>query len=138
MREFNPDSYEKFLSFREKIHHITQEPIDQHCERFFVSRESCADIVGSGSKEVYATPSLAALMEKTAFTLGQKYVSPGNTTVGARLELSHLKPSVVGELITCTAYLLSNDGRKQIYWIEAHNDNGILIGTCYHERYQVQ
>ena len=74
-----------------------------------VTEAETADKIGSGGLPVFSTPSMTALMEKTAFGLAKEN---GHDTVGTRLEISHLKACLPGTELTCEAELTDVDGRK--------------------------
>lgn len=101
---------------------------------FKVSEKESARHVGSGSLDVFSTPSLVALMEKSAMEAVAGYLDDGMTTVGSRVNISHIKPSPIGAVIKCAASLKEISGRKLIFIVEASDDKG-LIGSGTHERY---
>lgn len=101
-----------------------------------VTVTNTADTVGSGDLPVYATPAMAALMEKTAMTAAAELLGEGETTVGSELNIKHLRPSVIGATITATATLTAQEGRKLTFEVEASDDNG-PIGSGNHIRYIV-
>ena len=71
-----------------------------------VQKENTAEFVGSGTLPVFATPSMAALMENAAMKAAEKLLSEGETTVGSELNIKHLSPSPIGANIKATATLL--------------------------------
>lgn len=101
-----------------------------------VTRDNTADTVGSGDLPVYATPAMAALMEKAAKTAAKELLGEGETTVGSELDIKHLRPSVIGASITATATLTAQEGRKLVFDVEA-SDGSSIIGSGNHTRYIV-
>ncbi|ABB15551.1 thioesterase family protein [Carboxydothermus hydrogenoformans] len=101
-----------------------------------VSLEKTAKAVGSGSLEVFATPMMVALMEKAAVNAVAVALSPGETTVGTKIEVSHIKASPVGALVEAKAKLISVEGRKLTFLVEAFDEQG-KIGEGRHERVRV-
>ncbi len=101
-----------------------------------VSHSNTADTVGSGDLPVYATPAMAALMEKAARTAAAGLLGEGETTVGSELDIRHLRPSVIGATVSATATLTAREGRKLTFRVEASDDNG-EIGCGTHIRYIV-
>ena len=79
-------------------------------EETVVGEGDLATAVGSGTVGVYATPSLAALMEKASWKLVQQYLPGGHTTVGTELSVTHLKATPPGMRVSCRARL-SNSPR---------------------------
>ena len=51
-----------------------------------VSEENTAKTMGSGALDVFATPAMIALMEKTAWESVQPYLEEGSGTVGTSNE----------------------------------------------------
>lgn len=102
-----------------------------------VSLQLTAKEVGSGSLEVFATPMMAAMMEKAAAYIAQQYVDDDCTTVGTRLDIKHLAASPIGADITATATLIEQDGRKFVFSVEAFDNSG-KIGEGEHERFSVK
>ena len=102
-----------------------------------VTKEKTAAVMKSGSLEVLATPCMVALMEQAASELCERLVSEGITTVGTALNISHLAPTCIGGKVTAVATLVSFDGRKANFDVEAYDDSG-LIGKGSHERFTVK
>lgn len=102
-----------------------------------VTDEFTAKAMGSGVMDVFATPAMLALMEKTAFTSVADYLSPGCGTVGTKVDIEHVASSPVGMKITCDSELTAVEGRKLIFRVEAYDEKG-LIGRGTHERFLVE
>ena len=98
-----------------------------------VGREDLAQQVGSGDVAVYATPCLAALMESAAITAIKGLLPAGKTTVGARLELSHLAPTPAGITVRAEARLEEAESKKLRFSITAFDERE-KIGEASHER----
>lgn len=101
--------------------------------KHIVTDGETADKVGSGGLPVYSTPSMIALMEKTAFELAKGH---GHDTVGTRLEISHMKACLAGTEVCCEAELEAVDGRKLTFRVQVTGDCGI-IGEGHHERFVI-
>ena len=101
-----------------------------------VCAQNIAKAMGSGDLEVFATPAMAALMENAAMNAVSKALPEGTTTVGALLDISHLRPSGVGENVEAMASLEDVDGRKLTFRVIASDSKG-LIGEGKHVRYVV-
>jgi len=101
-----------------------------------VSLENCASAVGSGGLDVFATPSMVALMENAAMNAVAPYLPEGSTTVGSEINTTHIKPSALGSEISATATLVAVEGRKLQFNVEACDDAGI-IGKGTHVRFIV-
>lgn len=98
-----------------------------------VGKEDTAEFHGSGDLPVYATPAMVALMEYAAKELVKSGLADSETTVGIRMEITHLKATPVGNEVRAKAELLEIQGRKVTFTIEAY-DGETLIGQAVHER----
>ncbi|MEG0808211.1 MAG: thioesterase family protein [Alistipes sp.] len=101
-----------------------------------VSAANTAVEMGSGDLPVFATPAMVALMENAAMTAVVSVLPTGQTTVGAEMNVTHIKPSALGTAITATAVLLEVDGRKLTFNVGARDPQG-MIGEGIHTRYIV-
>ena len=101
-----------------------------------VGPENTARTMGSGDLPVFATPAMVALLENAAMQAVAPALPEGMTTVGAALNVTHVKPSGMGAEITATAVLTEVDGRKLTFRVEAHDADG-PIGSGTHVRYAV-
>lgn len=104
--------------------------------RTSVRAENTALRMGSGDLEVFATPSMVALMEHAAMTAVADELPEGSTTVGAEMNVTHIKPSGMGAEITATAVLTEVEGRKLTFNVGARDAAG-MIGEGVHIRYVV-
>ena len=95
-----------------------------------------AAAMGSGDLDVFATPAMVALMENAAMTAVAGELPEGATTVGAEMNVTHIKPSGLGAEITATAVLAEVEGRKLTFNVGARDAEG-LIGEGIHVRYIV-
>ncbi len=103
-------------------------------KEMIVTKELCTDAWGSGGLTVYATPAMIALMETTAWASVEPCMEEGRSTVGTKLDVSHLSASPVGARITCETELVEIDGRRLVFKVSASDDAG-LIGEGMHERF---
>lgn len=99
-----------------------------------VNRENTAAMLGSGGLEVYATPAMILLMEKTSWTIAEKELEEGLTTVGTALNIKHTSASPIGAKITCKSELVEVDRKRLVFQVEAYDDCG-MIGEGTHERF---
>jgi fluoroacetyl-CoA thioesterase len=98
-----------------------------------VTERHSAEAWGSGAVPVFATPSLVALMEAAAVEALVGPLAEGMTTVGTRIEVSHLAATPLGDEVHGEATLLSVDGRRLVFKIVAR-DSQQVIGEGSHER----
>jgi fluoroacetyl-CoA thioesterase len=101
-----------------------------------VTENQTAEKVGSGGLPVFSTPSLIALMENTAMRMFHELTSD-LTTVGAEINIKHLKASKIGSIITCTATCTEIENRKYIFHLEAKNEQDDVVGQGTHIRFVV-
>ena len=91
---------------------------------------------GSGLVPVFGTPALVGLMEGAAVQALAAYLSPGQTSVGGRIDLRHLAPTPVGMRVRARAELLQVEGRRLVFHVEAW-DEAERIGEATHERFVI-
>ncbi len=93
-----------------------------------------AAAVGSGTLNVYATPAMIALIEETAWKSVAPYLEEGQSTVGTRLDVSHVAPTPLGMTVRCETELTEVDGRRLVFAVNVYDEVG-LIGKGTHERF---
>lgn len=93
-----------------------------------VSSENTAITVRSGSLEVFATPSMIALMEKATCSACADLLDEGETTVGIAVNVSHERASGLGTLVKAQAVLTAVDGRKLMFEVTAMDERQNIIG----------
>ena len=103
-------------------------------EELTVTEDKTAKNVGSGELEVFATPAMAALMEKTAYKSVADKLGEGEGTVGISLDLKHIAPTPVGMKVVCESELVEVDGRKLTFDIKV-SDEKEKVGTAKHCRF---
>ena len=91
---------------------------------------------GSGLAPVFSTPALVGLMESTAVKLLAGDLQPGQTTVGGHIDVHHLAATPVGMKVRTRAELISVNGRKLTFKVQAW-DEAELIGEATHDRFIV-
>lgn len=107
-----------------------------HSEQITVEHKDTAAVYGSGSLEVFATPAMIALMEMTCLKSVNNRIGEGNTTVGIKVSISHLKASPVGRVIRCEAKLIEVDRKRLVFEVKCF-DGKELVGEGLHERFIV-
>ena len=96
-----------------------------------------AKTMGSGTLDVFATPAMIALMEKTAWTSVADELDDGCGTVGISLNVAHGAPTPLGMKVTCESELTEIDGRRLTFHVKAYDEKGV-IGEGTHERFIIQ
>ena len=77
-----------------------------------VTNEMTARNMASGTLDVFATPSMIALIEETAWKSVAQELEEGMGTVGISLNVEHVAPTPVGMKVKCETELVKVDGRK--------------------------
>lgn len=98
-----------------------------------VVHENTAAAVGSGALEVFATPSMIALMEKAALESVQPCLEPGQGTVGVMLNVSHLAATPLGMKVRAESELVAIEKRMLSFKVSAYAADE-LIGEGTHQR----
>lgn len=90
--------------------------------------------LGPGVPSMYSTPSMIQLIESTCVRLISRYVEPGEQSVGFRVDMKHLAPTQIGKTVTSKVALREVNGRRCIFDVEVHSEDGVKIGEGMHER----
>ena len=101
-----------------------------------VVHENTAAAVGSGALEVFATPSMIALMEKAALETVKPFLAEGESTVGTEIHVTHDSAIPLGLTVTAEAELVEVDRRKLSFKVLARSGDEI-IGKGTHTRFIV-
>jgi fluoroacetyl-CoA thioesterase len=101
-----------------------------------VSEKDTARAYGSGLVDVFATPAMIALMEKAAHISIGEFLPEGFLTVGSEVNIKHIKATKTGKKVWAESELISVEGKKLIFNIEAFDEDG-KIGFGNHTRYIV-
>ena len=105
------------------------EPVTATLVRTVGSAETAA-VVGSGSLPVLGTPYLLAWCEAATCASVAPALGEGETSVGTRVELEHVRASVVGTTLEVTATPVHADGRLHRFSVVAREAaGGRVVGT---------
>ena len=107
-----------------------------HSNLHVVKPEESAAKVGSGLVDVYATPAMIALCEKTASETVQPDLAENEVTVGTEIHINHTNAVKIGKEVKCTAQLIKIEGRKLEFTVSAES-KGETIGKGTHLRFIV-
>jgi fluoroacetyl-CoA thioesterase len=102
-------------------------------DNFEITLEYSAIHLGSGSSRVLATPWMIAFMERVSHRLLTCCLPDGFSSVGTHVDVRHLAPTPVGATIHVRAEVLSLDGNKISFLVEAW-DSVEKIGEGKHDR----
>ena len=119
------------MEFTDQVHvGATHEAVDT------VMDTNTAAAVGSGSLPVYATPAMAALMERAAAELCAAGCPEGWTTVGTELHIKHRAATPTGLTVRAIAEVTAVDGRAISLKVTAYDERE-EIGSGTHARFAV-
>jgi predicted thioesterase len=101
-----------------------------------VTADKTATAYGSGTVDVFATPAMIALMEKTAMESVSQLLPKKLITVGTEVSVRHFKATLPGNVVTCHSKLILSEGNKLVFEVSVSDESG-LIGKGTHTRYIV-
>lgn len=101
------------------------------------STQQTAVYIGSGSLEVLATPVLVTILEEISQKLLGEHLSEGLTSVGISLDVRHLAPTPVGNIVGMVTEVDKVDRSKVRFSIQAWDEHD-LIFTGKHSRAIIQ
>ena len=102
---------------------------------FPVDRSRTIDFMGEDAR-VYATPMLVRDIEVTCRDLLLEHLEPGEDSVGTRVEIDHLAPTLLGMTVRISAKAVEIKGRAVVFEIEA-DDGKDTICRGRHARFVV-
>ncbi len=98
-----------------------------------ITEDELASKVGSGEVDVYATPMMIALMEKSAAALIKEDLDMNETSVGIMIHTTHQAATPCHKTVTCQVQVIAVDRKKVTFEICARDEKDI-IGMATHER----
>jgi fluoroacetyl-CoA thioesterase len=90
-----------------------------------VAEADTAAALGSGDVPVLATPRVLALAEAATVAATAAALPAGATTVGTRVELSHLAATAVGRTVVAEAVLSDVDGRRLGFTVSVRDGDDV-------------
>ena len=91
-----------------------------------VTDADTAVALGSGSVAVLGTPRIVALCEEASCAAVESSLDPGETTVGLRVELTHLAPTKVGSRVRAESTLEKTEGRRLVFTVSVSDEYGLV------------
>ncbi len=85
---------------------------------------------------VYATPSMCMDIEQTCRKLLLEHHDPGEDSVGARIEIDHLGPTLIGQTVAMTARVVELALPRVTFEVEV-KDEIDAVGKARHVRFVV-
>ena len=105
---------------------MTPEPGLRAAFPYTVAEADTAVALGSGEVPVLATPRVVGLAEGATVAAVAGALAAGATTVGARVELDHLAPSLVGAELEVEAVLERVDGRRLVFAVQVREGDRVV------------
>lgn len=106
------------------------------CIEKTVTEEDTAEVLKSGTLQVFATPAMIALIEETAWKSVAAELEEGCVTVGISLNVKHVSATPVGMKVVCETMLTEIDGKRLVFAVKVQDETG-KIGEGIHERFIV-
>ena len=91
-----------------------------------VTKQHCADMMGSGDVPVLGTPAILTLAEGACIAAICEDLPEGQTSVGQWAEIEHVKPTAVGHEIDADATLVGHHGRRLEFQVIIRSDEEIV------------
>lgn len=101
-----------------------------------VEAKHTATAYGSGLAEVFATPAMVAFMENAAYKSIEQFLPDGTSTVGAVINVKHLKATLPGKTVKAVSKTTAVEGRQISFEIQVF-ERDALVGSATHERFVV-
>lgn len=98
-----------------------------------VGRGATAVSLASGDVEGLATSAMVRLMEAASVQALEGQLTDEMTSVGTRLDVTHVAPTPVGMEVVAQATLVEIEGRLLVFSVVAEDDSGV-IGRGTHQR----
>lgn len=95
----------------------------QHCTR-------------RGDDEIFSTPQLVLLLEEAAIEGLAPFLEDDQASVGSKVDISHVAPTLRGQTVTATATVTEVDRRRVTFEIQVEDDVEV-VGHGTHERFIV-
>lgn len=100
------------------------------------SPEHFASRIVSGTPDVFSTPALGALVEKTAAEWLGSHLEPGQMSVGAQIVINHTAATPEGLTVTASVVVAAVEGRR-IDFTWTATDGVDEVGNGSHQRFIV-
>jgi predicted thioesterase len=97
-----------------------------------VAKADTARSLCSGDVDVLGTPRILALMEEATVKAVAGHLEDGETTVGTRVELSHVAPIAVGSSVKAEVTLDKVEGRRLIFNASVSDESGLVAAAKLH------
>lgn len=103
--------------------------------RFEIDTDRTIGFMGEALR-VYSTPSMVLDIERVCKDFLQRYLAEGESSVGARVEIDHLGPTLRGMWVDVAIRVTAAEGRRVNFEAEVR-DALDLVGRAKHVRFVV-
>jgi predicted thioesterase len=104
-------------------------------KRFAIDKDRTISFMGEEMR-VYSTPSMVRDVEHTCLEFLKQHLDAGENSVGARVEIDHLGPTLLGMNVDVSATIVDIDGRRVTFEVEV-KDGFDTVGKAKHTRFVV-
>lgn len=101
------------------------------------SEANSAKTAGSGVLDVFATPSMVALMEQAAWQSIAPFLEEDESSVGTALQISHSSATPLGLEVWAESEVTEVEGKRVEFTVTAFDSKG-EIGKGTHQRFIVK
>ncbi len=91
-------------------------------ERFVVSAQHTIDFASGGMPEILSTPSLVAVLERSARMAIFPSLETDESSVGVDIKIQHIAPTPLGKEVQCRARVYSVEKNLISFQIEAFDE----------------
>jgi fluoroacetyl-CoA thioesterase len=91
-----------------------------------VTDADTAEALGSGDVPVLGTQRVVALCEQATVDAIRPYLGSDQTSVGFRVEITHLSPVLVGRTVVATATLERIEGKRLVFGVNVVDKCGLI------------
>ena len=106
-----------------------------HEESIGIDKERTIAFMGDDLR-VYATPLMVRDIEHTCRELLLPHHDDGEDSVGARVEIDHLGPTLIGQSVTVRAEVVEVEGPRVVFEVNVHDELD-HVGRARHIRFVV-
>lgn len=91
-----------------------------------VTASDTAAVLRTGDVDVLATPRIVGLCEEATVQALKAHIPEGQTSVGFRVEISHVAPIRVGTTVVAVATLERTEGRRLVFNVSVSDQCGLV------------
>lgn len=106
-----------------------------HEANYGIDRERTISFMGEDLR-VYSTPHMVQDIERTCQQFMLAHLDAGENSVGARVEIDHLGPTLIGQSVTVRAEVVKVDGPRVLFEVNVHDELD-HVGRARHTRFVV-